>query len=102
MKEKLIAWMKTGKYSMHLLRALVGGYVVYLGGQVIFDIITKGGGSFLLVLLAVLVLLAGGAIVAVSLWAVLGGYCADYSGKNAVEEDGNAEENTEEENKNIM
>ncbi|MDO4982467.1 MAG: hypothetical protein Q4E35_02800 [Eubacteriales bacterium] len=95
MKEKLIAWMKTGKYAMHLLRAIVGGYVVYLGAQVISDVIKNGDGSFLLVSLAVLIALAGLAITGVSLWAVLGGYCADYRGNNPADDDGNAEEKTD-------
>lgn len=92
MKEKLITWMKTGKYSMHLLRALVGGYVVYLGAQVIYDIIKGEAQGFGLILCASLIALAGCAIVGVSLWAVLGGYCADYSGNNPVDADEEAEE----------
>ena len=92
MKEKLITWMKGSKYSMHLLRALVGGYVVYLGAQVIYDIIKGEAQGFGLILCACLIVLAGGAIVGVSLWAVLGGHCADYGGNHPVDADEEAEE----------
>ena len=46
MKEKLIGWMKTRRGNAHVLRLVVGGYLVYLGISIIRHMGESTGNTF--------------------------------------------------------
>lgn len=99
-KEKLIQWMNSRGSSSHLMRLLVGGYIAYLGVQIILDLYKRGQMDVPLLLCALILLMAGLPVAGISLYAVFNGYSAEYKGKiNAFgraprqeEEDPSAEE----------
>lgn len=97
MKEKLIGWMNSRRYNSHLMRLIVGGYVSYLGFQIILDLYKKGQFELGLVLCALLLLIAGLPVAAISLYAVIFGYSLEYKGKVRILERGLPRETPDEE-----
>lgn len=81
MKEKLIAWMNSRRYNSHLMRLLVGGYVVYLGGKILSNLYKDGAFPPALTACALALILLGLPVAALSLWACLNGYSTEYQGK---------------------
>ena len=81
MKEKLIAWMNSRRYNSHLMRLLVGGYVVYLGGKILSNLYKDGVFPPALTLCALVLILLGLPVALLSLWACLNGYSTEYKGK---------------------
>lgn len=81
MKEKLIAWMNSRRYNSHLMRLLVGGYVVYMGGKILSNLYQDGAFPPALTVCAVLLIVLGLPVVLLSLWACLNGYSTEYKGK---------------------
>lgn len=100
MKEKLTEWMNSRRYNSHLMRLLVGGYVVYLGGQIMVNQYRDGAFSLPLSLCAVLLIILGLPVAIISLYAVYNGYSVEYQGKtNAFQRSRDAEpeeDNTQE------
>ena len=81
MKEKLIAWMNSRRYNSHLMRLLVGGYIVYLGGKILSNLYKDGVFPPALTLCALVLILLGLPVALLSLWACLNGYSTEYKGK---------------------
>lgn len=81
MKDKLLAWMNSRQYNSHLMRLLVGGYIVYLGGKILSNLAQDGAFPLLLTLCAVLLILLGLPVALISLYACLNGYSSEYKGK---------------------
>lgn len=99
MKEKLIAWMNGRNYNSHLLRMIVGGYIAYMGIQIMLNQYRDGAFQVILSLCAILLILAGTPVALISLYAVLHGYSEEYKGKTSIfrkdAEDANEDENKE-------
>lgn len=81
MKEKLLAWMNSRRYNSHLMRLLVGGYIVYLGGRILANLAADGAFPVALTLCAVLLVLLGLPVALISFYACLNGYSSEYQGK---------------------
>lgn len=81
MKEKLIAWMNSRRYNSHLMRLLVGGYIVYLGLKILSNLYHDGSFPPALTLCAAALILLGLPVALLSLWACLNGYSTEYQGK---------------------
>lgn len=81
MKEKLLAWMNSRRYNSHLMRLLVGGYIVYLGGKILANLAADGAFPVALTLCAVLLILLGLPVALISFYACLNGYSSEYKGK---------------------
>ena len=81
MKEKFIAWMNSRRYNSHLMRLLVGGYVVYLGCKIMKNQADAGSFSTALSICAVLLIVLGLPVALISLYAVYNGYSTEYQGK---------------------
>ena len=81
MKEKLIAWMNSRRYNSHLMRLLVGGYIVYLGVKIMKNQADEGSFSPALSVCAVILILLGLPVALISLYAVYNGYSEEYKGK---------------------
>ena len=81
MKEKLIRNLSATKSSAHIIRALVGGYVVYTCGSVVVSYFKTDEVSLLLLAGSLIVTLFGLSILALSLWAIAKGYSVEYQGK---------------------
>lgn len=81
MKEKLIAWMNCRRYNSHLMRLLVGGYIVYLGAKIMKNQADEGTFSPALSICAVMLILFGLPVALLSLYAVYNGYSEEYKGK---------------------
>lgn len=84
MKEKLIAWMNGRNYNSHLLRMIVGGYIAYMGIQIMLNQYRDGAFQVILSLCAIFLILAGTPIALISLYAVLHGYSEEYKGKTSI------------------
>lgn len=98
MLQKLKNWMNSRRYQSHTMRLIVGGYIAYLGFDIMLDQYKKGSFDPLLSVIAVLMILLGTPIALLSLYAVVYGYSTEYQGKtnffraNAKREDEKAEE----------
>lgn len=77
MKNKLIAQLYRRKRNSYCLSAIVGGYLVYLAWKLL-DELPEGGGSLIAAWIAIVVFtLCGALIAALSVWALIKGYCAE-------------------------
>ena len=82
--------------SSHILRSILGGYVTYLGGSIIYDFFAGEEVTTAQLLCAFPLALVGLVIVAVGLYAVLNGYSVEYNGSKPWETPEDAPENVPE------
>lgn len=84
MLEKLIAWMNSRRYNSHLMRLLVGGYIAYMGIQIMINQYNDGAYDLPLSACAILLIVLGMPIALISLYAVFNGYSVEYKGKTNI------------------
>ncbi len=80
MKEKLINMLNGTRNTAHVLRTIVGAYVVYICGKVAVDYFRTDEVTLPLMLGAAVVALCGLAISLLGLWALIKGYSIEYKG----------------------
>ena len=74
MKDRIIERLKQTSSTTHYLRLIVGGYVVYLGGGILWDAIQGAAVEALMLVLASVLVLCGAAIVGMCLYALIKHY----------------------------
>lgn len=79
MKQKLDTWLRASSETAHYLRLVVGGYIAYLGGDIILGFIRGEAGGAPLLALSIFLVLAGAAVAAVCLYALLRGLSLEKS-----------------------
>ncbi len=71
MKEKIIRSMKRTPQVSHYLRLAVGGYIAYLGGTIIWDVLNGKAAEPLQIVLSCVLVICGVIIVGLSMYALL-------------------------------
>ena len=81
MKEKIISMLNRTRNTAHVLRVIVGAYVVYICGKVAVDYFRTDEVTLPLMLGATVVTLCGLVIALLGLWAIVKGYSVEYQGR---------------------